>query len=387
MSLSLTVPVITRLETFVFRAPIDEPVTTAFGTMTDRPAVLVRLEDDAGVHGWGEVWCNFPTCGAEHRAHLLATVIAPLLLGRPFAAPEAAYEFLSERTHVLALQSGEPGPLRQVVAGIDIALWDIEARRQDMPLHSALGATAVAPLPVYASGINPTDPAAAVTRARAAGFRAYKLKIGLDRDRDAANLRTVAADLAPGEQLFADANQAWDLGAARRAVDALAELPLGFLEEPLRAGAPAAHWAVLAAMAPFPLAGGENLYADALKAAIAGGALDVIQPDMCKWGGFSGCLQAARAVRASGKRFFPHYLGAGIGLVASAHLLAKAGGDGLLEVDINTNPLREVLAQPFPALHDGLMAVPTGPGLGVEPDLDAARPWLVAHREIDVGGA
>ena len=58
---------IEKLEAFVYRAPIDTPVQTSFGTLRDRPAVFVRATDADGVQGWGEVWCNFPTIGAEHR--------------------------------------------------------------------------------------------------------------------------------------------------------------------------------------------------------------------------------------------------------------------------------------------------------------------------------
>ena len=269
------------------------------------------------------MWCNFPTCGAEHRARLLETVVAPLLLGRTFEGPAAAFAFLTERCRVLALQAGEPGPLAQVVAGVDVALWDLTARRLDVPLRVALGGAEQAVLPVYASGINPTDPVAAVGRARDEGFRAFKLKIGFDPVLDALSLRAVAADLMTDEQLFADANQAWDLPAARAAIAALGDAPLGFLEEPLRADARAADWAVLAAVSPFPLAAGENLCGEtALMTAIKRNALGVVQPDLCKWGGFSGCAPVARAVLAAGKRYFPHYLGGGIGLIASANLLA-----------------------------------------------------------------
>jgi D-galactarolactone cycloisomerase len=59
-----------RLDVFVFRAPSDPPVQTSFGIMRDRPAVLVRLTDVDGAVGWGEIWCNFPTVGAEHRARM-----------------------------------------------------------------------------------------------------------------------------------------------------------------------------------------------------------------------------------------------------------------------------------------------------------------------------
>ncbi|HYG46205.1 MAG TPA: mandelate racemase/muconate lactonizing enzyme family protein, partial [Bordetella sp.] len=89
----------------VLRYPVERPVRTSFGTMHDRPAVFVRVQDRDGAHGWGEVWCNFPACGAEHRARLVVSVLRPLLLGRQFDGPAAAFAHLTAATEVLALQS------------------------------------------------------------------------------------------------------------------------------------------------------------------------------------------------------------------------------------------------------------------------------------------
>ena len=135
-------PPIARLQALVLRWPVREPVRTSFGTMLDRPAVLVRIEDAEGAHGWGEAWCNFPSCGAEHRAQLIETVLAPLLVGRAFETPETAFDEMTARTAVLALQCGEPGPLAQAIAGVDIALHDLTARRAGLPLWRLLAASA-----------------------------------------------------------------------------------------------------------------------------------------------------------------------------------------------------------------------------------------------------
>ena len=112
------------------------------------------------------------------------------------------------------------------------------------------------------------------------------------------------------------------------------------------------------------------------------GNIQVIQPDACKWGGITGCLSVARNALSAGRRYCPHYLGGGIGLLASAHLLAAAGGDGLLEVDNNFNPLRDGLAQPFPRLENGQFMLSNAPGLGVEPDFSTVDPFLVMQREV-----
>ena len=90
----------------VYRAPIETPVTTSFGIMRDRPMVLVEVEDHDGHRGFGEVWCNFPQVGAEHRARLVESVLAPLALARPFDEASQLFRHLTAATEVLAIQSG-----------------------------------------------------------------------------------------------------------------------------------------------------------------------------------------------------------------------------------------------------------------------------------------
>src|SRR3712207_2089946 len=101
------------VEATAFRVPIETPVRTSFGIMRDRPAVLVRAVDEDGAEGWGEVWFNFPSVGAEHRARLVAEVVAPQFLGRGFSGPEEAFRAASRGLEVLAIQTGEAGPLAQ----------------------------------------------------------------------------------------------------------------------------------------------------------------------------------------------------------------------------------------------------------------------------------
>jgi len=360
----------TRLEARVYRAPVATPVRTSFGTMHDRPAVIVRVEDAEGAVGWGETWCNFPTVGAAYRARLIERIVAPLVLDRDWASPAAAYQHLTGALRILAIQAGEPGPIAAAIAGVDIALWDLAARRAGEPLWRLLGGAGDT-VAAYASGLPPEGPVPLARAARDAGHRAFKLKIGFGRDRDLANLAALREALGD-VPLFVDANQRWDLDEARAMADALAPFAPGWLEEPMPADSPDAAWQALAAVTPIPLAGGENLLADdELAHALALGALRVVQPDAAKRGGITGGLAIARRIRAAGARFCPHYLGGGIGLVASAHLLAAAGGDGLLEVDVQDNPLRDGLADALSPVRDGMLTLGDRPGLGVEPRLTA----------------
>jgi L-alanine-DL-glutamate epimerase-like enolase superfamily enzyme len=127
-----------RVTARVFRCPLEQPVSTSFGTMRDRPMVMIEVEDDQGARGWGEAWCNFPAVGAEHRARLVDSVLTPLMLARSFRDPVEAFEHMTSRTAILALQSAEPGPFAQAIAGVDTALWDLAARRAGKPLWMGL---------------------------------------------------------------------------------------------------------------------------------------------------------------------------------------------------------------------------------------------------------
>lgn len=363
-----------RVEAHVLRWPVKQPVKTSFGTMHDRPAVLVQVEASDGTVGWGEVWCNFPACGAEHRARLVETVLAPLVVQQTFDSAEAAFAHMSTRTAVLALQSGEFGPMAQATAGVDLAIWDMLARRARLPLWKLLGGTSDE-VRVYASGINPDRPQDTVAAKRAEGYRAFKLKIGFGEQRDLDNVRAVRAQLPEGAELMLDANQAWDLATARHMADRLREVAPAWLEEPLRADRPASEWQQLARDTPIPLAAGENLIgAEAFDSMIGGGALGVVQPDLAKWGGLSGCLPVIERIHAAGLRYCPHFLGAGIGQLASAHLLAARGRPGgMLEVDANDNPLRTALSPVLSVVRDGAVRLGDRPGLGHDPDIAQLR--------------
>lgn len=366
-------PRVRRLVAHVLRWPVATPVRTSFGVMHDRPMVLVQAEDEGGLSGWGEVWCNFPAVGAEHRARLVASVFAPAVVDADLGTPGAAFKRLTRMSAVLAIQAGEPGPIAQCIAGIDMALWDLAARRAGEPLWRLLGGTDPH-VNVYASGINPDVPEKIALERRAEGHTAFKLKVGFGAERDLANLRAMREALGPGTRLMVDANQAWTLEEAQRMAPRLAEFGLDWLEEPMRADSPYTDWKALAAVSPVTLAAGENIAGEgAFDEALAARVFGIVQPDMAKWGGFSGCLPTARRILAAGVRFCPHYLGGGVGLLASAHLLAAAGGGGLLEVDANPNPLRTRACGPIARVVEGRARLDDSPGLGIEPDLDALQ--------------
>jgi L-alanine-DL-glutamate epimerase-like enolase superfamily enzyme len=358
---------IARIQAWSFRAPTKRPVATSFGVMHDRPAVLVRVEDSDGAFGWGEIWANWPAAGAEHRVRLLEMDVAHLVLGTKAKTPAEFFYKLDAQTRIRAVQCGEVGPFAQVIAGLDIAIWDMTARRANVPLRRLIRANAPDRVPAYASGIQISAACDLMPRARAEGHQRFKLKVGFDMSTDIAAVHNIYASLANNELIACDANQGWTLEQAQKFIAGVADVALHWLEEPLPVFADAAQWQALAQNSSIPLAGGENIIGEAdFDHAIKAGALSVIQPDVAKWGGITACLAVAQNALANGRRYFPHFLGAGIGMAASAELLAGAGGDGLLEVDVNDNPLRSSFFDGREPMAGGMWACGNGPGLGIK---------------------
>ena len=359
-----------KVEPILLRAKIDTPIITSFGTIPERAVLLVRVEDKDGAVGWGEIFGNFPMHGAENRAHLVRDYIAPIALSEEWESPAHAFEAMTRKTHIMTLQSGEPGSFAQAIAGVDIALWDLAARRAGKPLWQLLGGKRDR-VPTYASGLNPKGFEGIVERKLDKGYNAFKIKIGFGKEVDFAAL-TKMREMIGERTLMTDVNQGWDVETACENWAAYSEFNLGWIEEPLPADRPLDEWRRIAALGGSPVAAGENLLGDAqFDEHIDAKVFDVVQPDMCKWGGFTKTLPLARRIVAAGQTYCPHFLAGPIGVMSAAHCLAAAGGDGVLEIDANGNPIRERLTGGLPPIDNGILTLPGGPGLGIEPDAAA----------------
>ncbi len=231
---------------------------------------------------------------------------------------------MNQSSNILRLQSGESGPIAAVIAGIDIALHDIVGKKCGLPLWRMLGGRS-GKVPVYASLGRADDPLATAERFLERGFRAFKAHSSGTIADHVATVRPIRRLVGPSCELMLDVNSSWDAQRAIEEIGQLAEDRLSWLEEPIPVDAPAETWCRLAAAAPMPLAGGENMVTSAMfDAAFAHRALRVLQPDITKWGGFSGGVPLARRIVADGAALLPAHVHRGPGL---AGIGAPAGGE------------------------------------------------------------
>ncbi|GAA4323189.1 mandelate racemase/muconate lactonizing enzyme family protein [Pigmentiphaga soli] len=358
---------------FVYLAPLSPPMRASFGMVAERSTILVSLTDDSGHTGWGEVWSAMPSYGAAHRALLLERIAAPAIVGQTFDDPTAFCARLEHALLPVQRLAGEPGPVAQVVAGLDCALWDLAARRQRKPLYELLGGRN-RKIPIYASGVRPDIDGLQLDRLRSLGFRAFKLKAGFDDEVTIPQIIEFARGLGADELAMIDANCGWTPQTALKAIGQLSAVTLGWIEEPIGPERSRDEWLQLSRASASPLAGGENLLSLADFQACAEW-LDVIQPDLGKWGGVTGILPLALQLQAKGRRYCPHAFGSNVGGALAAHLLLAAG-DGILEIDVTQNLVRNSSSPPFLTIGAGTAAISDAPGIGIEVDLDALEPYL-----------
>lgn len=334
---------------------------------------LVRIETDTGVIGWGEA-------KAPVAPRVAQAIVHDLLREQLLGADPRRIEVLWETMYAsMRLRGHESGFLLEALSGVDIALWDVVGKALGEPVHRLLGGAYRDRIPVYASGVPATcsGPSeadhrrmlAAAESAAARGFGGLKMAIGLGADADVASVAAVRARLGPSYELFADAAGNYDVATAIRVGRRLEELGVGFLEAPL----PHEHiegYAEVARALAIPIANDVITNRYQVLRYLRAGALDVVQPDVCRAGGLTELRRIAVLADAFGVACTPHVsIGSAIHFVASFHAAAAMPNLVRMEYWFGDNPLGDaLLKQPALALEDGHVRVPMGPGLGIEVD-------------------
>jgi len=322
--------------------------------------LLIKVETDEGVIGWGEAFPHRVWAGIRS---FVETLIAPVCIG----ADPTDISHLMGKLYRHTYGVGRAGPVMYALSGLDIALWDILGKAANLPVYKLLGGSAATKVPAYASLLKYND-VAVVTRttedALGRGYRDLKVhETGLSEVSAAAKVLRQKT----GASLMVDVNAPWNLQEALAATAPMRALDLKWVEEPIwppedfRAAAEVSQSGV-------PVAIGENVLSPTdFARLIETRAVDYIQPSVSKIGGISVMRDIYALANQASVSVAPHSAYFGPGLIATAHLSAALSRAPMVErlyCDLTESPFGDWYEP-----KDGFLTLPRGPGLGIEPDL------------------
>ncbi len=350
-------PTIAAVEAALYRIPLPEVLTdSTHGAMTAFELITVQIKDSDGAAGVGYTF-TVGTGGAAVEA-LITRYLKPLLAGRDPSLIEALWRQMWWALHY----GGRGGQTSLAISAVDIALWDLKARRAGLPLWRLLGGHDPR-VPCYAGGIDldlPLDRLLKQTDDNLAkGFRAIKMKVGRPRlDEDVGRLKAMRQHLGAGFPLMVDANMRWSADQAIRAARALAPYDPLWLEEPTIPDDVAGH-ARIVREGGLPVAAGENLHTlHEFTHYIAAGAVTYPEPDVTNCGGVSVFMKVSHLAEAFNLPVTSH--GAHD---ITVHLLAAVPNRSFLEA--HGFGLERYIAEPLVLDRDGMAVAPERPGHGI----------------------
>jgi L-alanine-DL-glutamate epimerase-like enolase superfamily enzyme len=353
---------ITHVETLVINMPmkLDGPVPMQGGqARTSIDMLLVRIDTDAGLTGWGEGFGHriWPATRAA-----IDTLIGPMCLGRDASAINVLMDDLQRNLHGV----GRNGPALYALSAIDIALWDIAGKAANLPLYRLLGGSPRQDLPAYASLLRYNDPAVVARYTEQAlkrGYRDIKLH-----QIDVPSVKAAREAAGPDIAITIDTNCPWTVDEAIAMAHAFEPFRPMWLEEPVWPPENHAGLARVRAAGGLDIAAGENATTSDFKRMFELGSVTYAQPSITKVGGVSEMRHVMALAQAAGVKVVPHSAYFGPGLIASIHCIAAMPRETLVEryaCDFDVNPLHD-------AIHpiEGRIPVPQEPGLGVALDAE-----------------
>lgn len=343
-----------------------------------RQHLLVEIVCDDGTIGWGE--CLGPA--KPNRA--VVEAYANWLIGMDPRETEKVWAVLYNALR----DQGQRGLTVTALSGIDVALWDIKGKAFAVPVSTLLGGRFREKVRAYATGAfkrdgvdRVADNAEEVARHRADGFHAAKIKIGFGVDEDLRVIAAVREAMGSEMRLMIDANHGYDTVEAIRLGKAAAEYGIDWFEEPVTPEHVAAYREVRTSQ-PIPVAGGETWHSRwGMREPVETRAVDILQPDLCGCGGFTEMKRIADMAALHNIRVVPHVWGTGVQIAASLQFMAAMVPnpvrvdpvEPILEFDRTHNPFRQAILKTPIEPAGGIVAIPDGPGLGIEIDRDALK--------------
>lgn len=368
------IPLLVKLPSNI-KAPIAIPNAGRLASTVFKGyrACIIRIHTDEGVQGIGECMVRL----TPEATAAIARELGEVLVGSdPFhtgVAWELMFSVMQNRGHL-------QGFFMEAMSGIDIALWDLKGKITERPVYELLGGPQREDIWCYASSLRFRGIETTMAEAKefvADGYDAMKLKVGSNRNdgrRDIELATAVREAVGPDIFLSADANCGFERPAAIAVARALEGLGYAWFEEPL---APDDHagYASMANALDLPIAGGETEFTRfGFRDLFTSGALDIVQPNVSRAGGFTECMRIAALAEAFHVPYAPH-TGSTTAVCHAAELhLAAALPNFLIYEDMQadwskseSNPLRqELVVNEVSSRTGSRMSLPKGPGLGVQ---------------------
>jgi D-galactarolactone cycloisomerase len=380
---------ITDVKTHVLSTPLDEPFAFSMGWVKRRSTMIVEVTTDEGVTGWGESLCH-GLQPPEIAATIVQVALKPIVLGQD----AFDVDVLWERMYNLTRPYGQKGAVPNAISAVDIAIWDCMGRALGKPVHKLLGGAYRTEVEPYATGFYRVEgksyPADAIEEARRhlkRGFSAMKLKVGFGVEEDVEYILGVREGIGRGPKLMIDANHAYNVASARRILKAIEPAGIHWFEEPI-SPEDIDGYRELKNLTSIYLAAGENEFTKyGFREWISRRAVDILQPDLCSAGGFTECRKISALAQAWHMTMIPHVWASGIGLAASLQFLATLPPaplalkpiEPMLEYDQSSHPFRQELIFGAITMVDGMVQIPTAPGLGVEINREVIERYAQPH--------
>jgi L-alanine-DL-glutamate epimerase-like enolase superfamily enzyme len=371
---------ITNVEAIVLRQPVlDEGI--ADGSQDD---LVILVHTDEGITGVGEVDSAPEAVRAIVNApgsHAIANSLHHLLVGED----PTDVERLWQKMYRGLIYVGRRGIALHALSGIDIALWDIKGKVEGKPVCELIGTPQRDRVRAYASMLMPDTPEEVTRRVGkicSEGFTAVKLgwgPLGQDADRDV-ELARAARAAANGSDILIDAGLGYgsDAKTAIRVAEQLEELGVFWLEEPFEPDEYEAYAELADAVDIRVAAGEQDTTRWGFRELIERGHVDLVQPDVTRCGGITELLRIAELAGDHGVETVPHAWKSGIIKAASLHVNAVLPDALFQEYCIAETPINTTLTRErLPIDAEGFVAVPSGPGLGVELDEDVVARYRV----------
>ncbi len=354
---------IKSLKPFILHIPVSKgQIGDSTHTITHWGMPGVRIETDDGLVGYGHTGTHADIVTDRLITTIITDVFGPMLLGEdPREVRHLHRKMLRSSTNIWV---GRGGLMQMALSAIDIALWDLKAKKAGEPLWRLFGGSGKARVSAYNTdcGWLVRDTAELVDDCKKMifeeGFGAIKMKIGKpDPKEDMLRIEAVRKAIGNDAKLMVDANAKWDIATAKQYGPRLAEFDITWFEEPLWHDDVASHKQLSQCMTT-PIALGELLYHfDAFKEFVLAGAVDFLQPDATRCGGLTAVWEIADLGAAFNLPVTPHH---GDMMQAQLHLVMAHPACSLLEyipwtLDCFEHPV---------SVRDGFYDTPQEPGAG-----------------------